>query len=66
VPRCLPFVASLFPLVLFSNLIGPKPGFILPASDINTHLALAAAIVFLAMLLVGVRLLDFIVSLATA
>lgn len=58
-PRYLPFVASLFLFILFSNLIGLIPGFVAPTSNINTNLALAAIVVFLATPFVGVQSLGF-------
>jgi F-type H+-transporting ATPase subunit a len=56
-PRYLPFVASLFLFILFSNLIGLIPGFVSPTSNINTNLALALIVVFLATPFVGIQLL---------
>jgi F-type H+-transporting ATPase subunit a len=56
-PRYIPFVASLFLFILFSNLIGIIPGFVSPTSNINTNLALAAVVVFVATPLVGIRAL---------
>lgn len=58
-PRYLPFVASLFLFILFSNVIGLIPGFVSPTSNINTNLALALVVTFLATPLVGVQTLGF-------
>ena len=54
-PRYLPFVASLFMFILFSNLIGLIPGFVSPTSNINTNLALAVIVVFMATPFVGLQ-----------
>jgi F-type H+-transporting ATPase subunit a len=56
-PRYIPFIASLFLFILFSNIIGLIPGFVSPTSNINTNLALAAVVVFVATPLVGVKAL---------
>jgi F-type H+-transporting ATPase subunit a len=56
-PRYIPFIASLFLFILFSNIIGLIPGFVSPTSNINTNLALAAVVVFVATPLVGIRAL---------
>ena len=58
-PRYIPFIASLFLFILFSNIIGLIPGFVSPTSNINTNLALAAVVVFFATPFVGIRALGF-------
>jgi F-type H+-transporting ATPase subunit a len=58
-PRYLPFVASLFIFILFSNIIGLIPGFVSPTSNVNTNLALAVVVVFLATPFVGIQNLGF-------
>jgi F-type H+-transporting ATPase subunit a len=56
-PRYLPFVASLFLFILFSNMIGLIPGFVSPTSNINTNLALALLVVLVATPFVGIQVL---------
>jgi F-type H+-transporting ATPase subunit a len=53
--KYLPLIVSLFLFILFSNLIGLVPGFVSPTSNINTNLALAVIIVFIATPFVGIR-----------
>ncbi|MEO0108788.1 MAG: F0F1 ATP synthase subunit A [candidate division WOR-3 bacterium] len=58
--RYLPFVASLFLFILFSNIIGLIPGFVSPTSNVNTNLALALLVVLLATPIVGVQQLGLL------